>query len=314
MADVNDMNLSASVTIQANNKNHNVLRDFNSSCYAQDVDFAFDMTVSDGNPALDMNYTASKGVLLPSGTTLGDIDQAMRIRASEFVGGIGEASLAFNVDRAYDVPVSPFKVTGLGATITSLAAAKVTNSNIDLNDGNFTFYYAQLNLDDVVTTSLPVTNSGYFEVFDDTNSIYTQGMDQKTLFWYRNNLHTDNQEGDIVQAIASSNTQIDNALGGFGFDYLPVSTGRQGLNITAASRSKATIHLQTQKWLWYVPSGFGSAYDDGAGSDCTMHPCFTFSLLPSGSALMIESGDFTGTVVPDVNRSDYLKKGIKLFR
>jgi len=314
MASLKDMNLSSAVTIQANNKNHDVLKDFNASCYAQNVDFDFDMTVFDGDNTLDMNYTASRGILLSMGTTLGDIDQSMRIPASDFIDGVAQGVLALNVDRSYAAPVAPFKVIGLGATITSAGVAKVINNDTTLSDGNFTFYYARLKADDIVTTSLPVSNTAYFEVFDDTNSVYTAGMKQNSLFWHINNLHANNAEGDIIEAIASSNTLIDNALGGFSFSYGPVSTGQQDLDITAASEAKGVIHLKTQEWLWYVPSGFGSAYDDGTGTDCTMHPCFKFSLTPNNSALMIKSGDFNGTAVPDVNRSDYIQKGVKLFR
>jgi hypothetical protein len=107
---------------------------------------------------------------------------------------------------------------------------------------------------------------------------------------------------------------IDNLLGGFTFGYLGVFEGKEDLSIASLTQQKATIHLKTQEWLWYVPSGFGSAYDGATGSDCTMHPCFSYCYMTANGALMIQSGDFNGTTVPDENRGDYLKKGVKVFR
>jgi len=314
MADVNDMNVSTYVSVQANNKNHDILQDFNASCYAQDVDINFGLIVSDGSDTVDMNYASTQGSFLSTGTTLGDINQSLRIAAAEFSLGVGEAAYAFNVNRAFSNPLSPFNVRGLSAQIASTGVSKVVNSDTTLADGNFTFYYGRLYVDDIVTTSVPVSNSVSFEVYNELNTVYTQGMQQNGLFWYLNSGHISSNEGVVTQAVASSNTLIDNALGGYSFNYNPISSGEQGIDITAASTSKATIHLKTQKWLWYAPFGFGSSYADGGGSDCSMHPCFKFSIVPNNTALKVESGDFNGTIVPDENRSDYTQKGVKLFR
>jgi len=314
MADVNDMNVSTKVTVQANNKNNDVLQDFNASCYAQDVDIDFKMIVRDGSSILDMNYTSTKGSFLSTGTRLGDINQSLRISASEFSLGIGEAAYSFNVYRGFDTPVSPFEVQGLGADIMSTGVAKFVNNNADYNDGNFSFYYGRLSVDDTVTSLLPISNSVSMEVYDEVNSVYTQGMQRQTLFWYLNAPHNSNNEGSVLEAIASSNTLIDNTLGGYTFVYNPIGSGSQDIDINTASTSQATIHLKIQNWLWYTPTGFGSGYADGAGTDCSMHPCFKFTQVSNNSALKIESGDFNGTIVPDVNRSDYIKKGVKLFR
>lgn len=313
MASTDDMNVTATVRIQANNKNHDLLRDFNATCYAQDVDFNFDMGVFDGDSALGMNYVAVKGILNPSGTSLGDIDQSMRIPASDFINGTGEGAMAFNVNRSYESPVSPFKVSGLGATITSGGSAKELYHDTSLDDGNFTFYYARLRADDIVTTTLPASTPAYYEVYDNLESAYTSGWKQNTLFWYVNNLHNNNAQGEIKEAIASSNAIIDNDLG-FGFDYAGIATGEQNLEITSGGSNRGVIHLKTQPWLWYVPAGFGSAYDEGSGSDCTMHPCINYALIPSNGALKIQSGDFNGTAIPDVNREEYQQQGVKLFR
>ena len=238
-----------------------------------------------------------------------------------FVDGVASyvyEDLGFNYNRAYDGPINPFSVDGnesyfrVGAQdrlYPSVVGEAITDS-----DDNVSFYYGRLRPSDLITTFLPATNSIFYEVYDSSGSSYTQGMKQSSVYWFINNLHNDTNEGNITLATASSNTLIDNALGGYSYSYYPISLGNQNLGINTASSSTATIHLHTQEWLWYAPSGFGLPYDDTSGSDCSSHPCFKFSMLPTNNALKVESGDFNGTVVPDENRSDYIKKGVKLFR
>jgi len=251
------------------------------------------------------------------------IDQnSSDITGFTFVNGIAKHSykdIGFNYDRSFDTPIPPFRVDGSESFFKVLVKDRlyfddVNGTATSDSDANATFYYGRLRPSDTITSSLPVNNLNLYEVYDNANSLFTQGMSKTSLFWHINNLHNTQAEGNISEATASTNTLIDNVLGGFTFSYGAITSGRQNLAITAASTFKATIHLQTQKWLWYVPSGFGSAYDDAAGSDCTMHPCFKFTKATNNTVLKIQSGDFNGTVIPDVTRKEYLKKGVKLFR
>ncbi len=258
-----------------------------------------------------------------SATKLIDLiaEDSASIAGFSFVNGVSIHSyndVGFNYDRSFNVPISPFRVDGnetyFSVHVQDNVYPSVIGEDNTSADGNATFYYGRLNPSDITATLLPVTNPLPVEVYDDSNSIHTSGFKQTTLFWYLNDLHSGNTAGNAFEAIASSNTLIDNILAGFAFSYHSVLSGVQDLDITAASSKEATVHLKTQEWLWYVPSGFGSAYDDTAGSDCTMHPCFNVSVMPNNSVLKIESGDFNGTAIPDVNRSDYIQKGVKLFR
>ncbi len=238
-----------------------------------------------------------------------------------FINGVAVyayADVGFNYDRSYFTPVVPFIVEGsetyFAVNVQDTLYPTVVGDDNTSSDANATFYYGRLRANDIETTSAPASNPIYFEVYNNANTIYTQGMKQTSLLWYVNNLHAGDGPGSIIEASASSNTLIDAVLSGFSFTYPPVFAGIEALGITSSVSQKAMIHLATQEWLWYVPSGFGSAYDAGVGSDCTMHPCFKFSLKPGSTGLMIQSGDFNGTRVPDESRGDYLKKGIKVFR
>jgi len=236
-----------------------------------------------------------------------------------FINGVASHrydKVGFNYDRDYHNPITPFSVDGNESFFRLRAEDRLYPSVVGEastdSDNSVSFYYGRLRSSDLITTFLPSNSTNFYEVYDNTNSSYTLGMKQTSISWYINNLHDDNNEGNISEATASNNSIIDDI--GYSFSYNPVVSGKENLSINTSTASKATIHLKTQQWLWYVPSGFGSAYADTAGTDCTEHPCFKFTLVPNNTALKIESGDFNGTVVPDVNRSDYIKKGVKLFR
>jgi hypothetical protein len=226
--------------------------------------------------------------------------------------------VAFNYERSHTQPLLPFVVEGdetdFSIKVKDNFYTDVTGEANTSSDANATFYYGRLSANDISTTLQNSINPVFFEVFDSSSSPHTQGMRRTSLSWYINNLHTGNAAGNIAEARASSNMLIDNLLGGFTFGYLGVFEGKEDLSIASLTQQKATIHLKTQEWLWYVPSGFGSAYDGATGSDCTMHPCFSYCYMTANGALMIQSGDFNGTTVPDENRGDYLKKGVKVFR
>ena len=228
------------------------------------------------------------------------------------------ADLGFNYERDFSNPINPFSVEGdeslFSLSVQDNLYPSVIGDESTSSDNNVSFYYGRLLPSDIITTTLASNTTALYEVYDSTGSSFTQDMKQRSLFWFINHKHDDANEGYIIEAVASSSSLINDSLSEFSFSYNPVSSGYENLSINTASRAKATIHLKTQEWLWYVPSNFGSAYADTAGTDCTMHPCLKFSLVQKNIGLKVESGDFSGTVVPDENRSDYIQRGVKLFR
>ncbi len=312
----NDLNMSAwirnlDITVTAQGEANGVMQNYT---YPINTFFANQITLS---PSLSLPFYYASAVL---DSTVSD-ENSTDISGFEFINGIATHSyedMRFNYPRDFSFPVSPFRVDGNLTNFSLQVYDNVYPSVIGTGssdaDGNATFYYGRLHPNDLVTSIIPQTNSIPFEVYDETGSSFVLGMTQTGLSWYLNRLHTNNSMGDIVEASASSSTIVNN-LAGFNFSYAPVDIGQQDLVITAVgSQENTVIHLKTQEWLWYVPAGFGSAYDESAGSDCTMHPCFKLSITPVNTPSIIQSGSFEGAQVPDVNRSDYFKKGIKLFR
>lgn len=309
----NDINMSAwvrdlNVTITAQGESNSTMLNYSDGLYANNI------TLS---PLLSLptkHSTATKRV--------DPVDQnSSDIAGFTFVNGIAHyayTDVAFNYDRNFSNPIIPFYVDGnesfFSLNVQDTNYTSVTGEYNTSSDGNATFYFGRLRGNDIETTLSPVSNPIYYEVYDNVGTAYTQGMNQSSIAWYINNMHNIDKPGNIIEATASRNTLIDNALSGFTFTYPSISAGIEPLGIASTTTQQATIHLKTQRWLWYAPDGFGSDYNDTAGSDCTMHPCFQYTFTTSNTPAIIQSGDFNGTIVPDHNRSEYKRKGVKLFR
>jgi len=313
MANVDDMNLSFFAVVQANNKQHDKLDDFNSTCYAEDVNISFGVDVLNGDDNLDMNAT----IIVNNGTNkssflLQDINKTITIKSDYFIAGEGNASYFLNVDRNYSDPVNPFMVKDLNVIILTEDVAKYENNATD--DVNVTFYYARLRTKDVQTTSNDVNVSGEIEVYDNNDSSpYIKGFQQNSLYWYRMKKQTTNDEGNVTDVIPTLNSTLDTAE--FNVTNIgKVVGGRFTIEISHGDDGQYTMHEKTQEWLWYVPENFGSDYNDSNGSNCSQHPCFYYSHKANKNGVLIGSGTFTGTDFNGSSESNYTRVGVKIFR
>ncbi|MEA1982066.1 MAG: hypothetical protein U9N39_00865 [Campylobacterota bacterium] len=309
MANVTDMNLSLFATLQANNKQHQVLEDFNDSCYAEDVDIDFSVSLLDGNGSLDMNYTLVSGSSLSAGSTLGDINKTLTIDRSSFVSGEANASYVLNVDRNFSTPVNPFEVKDMNVTIATSDVAKHENNNSDTS--SFIFYYAKITADDIITQKEDVEHFAEVEVYDANGSSYVSGFTQNSLRWYRNSNH-DSSFTDISEIDGTESSSLDTV--DINITSFSVANGKIDFNITNSDKKSFYMHIKTQDWLWYIPSTYGSEYDDTTGSKCLTHPCFKYSLKSSATSTGVKSGEFKGTDYTIPSRGDYEKTGVKVFR
>ncbi len=312
MADVDDMNLSLFATLSVLNKDNEIMVDFNSSCYSVDTDVSFDVDVLNGNNALDMNYTSVDGNFsaMPTGTTLGDIDKTITIDASEFVMGEGNASYVLNVDRDFNTPLNPFEVNNLRVSVSTVGISKETNGASD--NESFVFYYGRLSAKDIKTTINPVSHFAEVEVYDSTASVYVNGFKQNSLNWYKNINHSLPNFGGVHNVNASNSSAWDDSL--FGIGAVTYGNGTISFNISNANAQTYFMHIDTDKWLWYVPSGLGGDYVNGVGTNCTQHPCFRYTLKATPTVQGINSGTFNGSDFNTSNRGDYEKTGVKVFR
>ncbi|MEA2111470.1 MAG: LamG domain-containing protein, partial [Campylobacterota bacterium] len=318
MADVNDMNISLHVKLQANNRQNIVLKDFNSSCYAQDVNILLGAT-SDGVATTDMNYSAVLGTFSDGSTfkneTLNDINYTMTIPASTFNDGVGKTEMALNVNRKFHTPLKPFKIGGLSATITSSGIAKELNHDTNLDDSNISLFYGRLRAVDIKTSQNPATNKIEIEVYDNSKSSYTSSMKQNSLSWYRNEDHSGTIFGNAISIEATDTTTYSNPVN-FTVptsDISDPSSGVIDLNLVKQT-GRHILHVKTQPWLWYIPKDFGSDYSDIVDSKCTEHPCFIYVFENASTTQSISTGTYKGGSATIHDSGQQNKKGVKVFR
>jgi len=305
MANIDDMNLTTSSTVTAFNKEGNILLDFNSTCFAKDVDLSFDLHTS-GLNALDMNYTITDGIFSIGsfGTTLGDLDKTITINASNFVDGKGSAGYAFNVYRNYFSPIEPFNIGNMQVSINTIGIAK--NVNGATNNGSFDFYFGRASVSDIKTTKSLVNHFIEFEVYDPDNTL---GFTKNSLNWSKNESHNNAKYGDITNAdFTSEPSGITSSVSGF-------HNGK--LEFILNGSTSATIHVDVDEWLWYIPFNCGNtckykSFDDGGS--CSNHPCFNFTYKTTNTPAGVNTGNFKGSDYNTPSRGNYERTGVKAFR
>ncbi|RUM61942.1 MAG: hypothetical protein DSZ03_07680 [Sulfurimonas sp.] len=318
MADIGDMNASLHVKVEASNKQHQLLEDFNSSCYAKDVSIRFGV-LTDGNESIDMNFTASEGRFSDGSriknAPLRDINQSMRIPTAFFEDGIGYAIMDFNVHRNYYQPYNPFSISGLKATFTGATVSKVRYDDTTLNDGNLSFYYARLKTTDMKTSQDNAANPIDIEVYDTQKSTYTNGFQRNSLAWWRNERHNNALFGDISAVEATSGSTYTPPVT-FSLSSTDISSPNNGTITLTLPRhdGRHILHVKTKPWLWYIPQSFGSRYNDAINSKCTSHPCFIYVFQDESSLDTISSGTYKGGNTKVYDRGEYNKQGVKVFR
>ncbi|WP_457593413.1 LamG-like jellyroll fold domain-containing protein, partial [Hydrogenimonas sp.] len=236
------------------------------------------------------------------------------------------SDVPFNYDRAFDTPLNPFLLGGaeanISVSVTDATYPAVAGSVFSVFDGNATFYYGRLRAEDIATTYPSVENVAEIEVYDDGASPFVSGFVQNSLRWFRNEKQTSRSSGGIKEANATTGASLadtkDTSIV-VGFDRYGSGTAVLEINNTTAVSKSRTIHLDIDPWLWYAPEGFGAAYDYGAASDCSMHPCFRYTYdVKGGGSGGVLSGDFNGSDFAaqpiDSNATFERKEGVKLFR
>ncbi len=313
MANFSDMNISFNTIVKVNNKNHELQRDFNSTCYAQDVNITFGV-VSDGNSSLDMNYRAITGSFSDGTTdkneTLADINQSMTIRANSFIDGTGSAKMVFNVAREYFNPINPFKINGLDSNITTVGIAKEINN--DASDSNISLYYGRIRAKDIRTTlNADINHTIEIEVYDKNSTSYTNGFKHNSLAWYRNANHNSITDGNVTAIDATKRTTLKSVEFSLSTIYSPSNGIIKAL--IPHNEGSYIMHIKTQPWLWYIDRNFGDDYNDSAMSKCIEHPCFNYTLEQNSNS-NISSGSYSGGRIKIKSRGDYVKTGLKVYR
>ncbi len=316
----NDLNMSAwarnlTVVVTALGEKNSTMQNFSNPMdrlFADPVDISAVLN-------LPAKHSVARRLFEPGSFTGADIN------FSSGEAFVNYADVPFNYDRSYTIPKDPFIVSGseanMSVTVADAVYPAVAGAVFTTFDGNATFYYGRLRAEDIATTYRSVENIVEIEVFDETGSAFVDGFVQNSLRWFRNKKHTGSSSGAIKEANVTAGSSLAGAADGTIFvtvDRYDTGTAVLEINNSEPASKSRTIHLNIDRWLWYVPSGFGGAYDYSSSSDCGHHPCFRYSFETKGGSGGVISGDFNGsdfdTESMDLNATFERKEGVKLFR
>ena len=310
MAGVDDLNLGISAKIVANDKLHQKLDDFNSTCYAKDVNVSFKIGMENGDGNLPMQYKDVNGTFTTSGSKLLDRNKTMTISKNDFILGDGYVRFVLNVDRNRSKTENPFELKDVNVSIENNTISK--NENNLSKESSVVFYYGRLVVKDVQTNKDNTLHNVELEVYDANGSKYVDGLTQNSLKWYENTRHNLVQEGDISDINATLRYTLENTV----FNAINIQAPSNGkIYFTIPKHSGSYImHIKTKKWLWYVPSDLGNDYNDSVGSNCISHPCFRYTYVQPKEDVKVESGTFNGGDIKVRSRGIHIRNGVKLYR
>lgn len=304
MANLNEMNVTSSATVKANNKQHELLKNFDVNCYAKDVNLTFFYAVE--NPQ-DVNFSST----LNASKSINDINETVAINASKFSEGSASIEYSFNIDRNHTIPLNPITITLKDVNVTSIDVAKDEN-NATVGISN-KLYYGRVTTKDVTTNQQDINHDAKIEVYS-TASL--SSFKQNSINWYEmqeDSLdYTNKMDFYPKKAFALASDDQNDSL------HVTLQNVSEGVvNIvlekqTPYSSDDAYIHLDIPSYLWYNQY---SDYNFTNTSNCSGHPCFRYIYTSTGGRENISSGNFTGSNISDRNYTGETKKsGVKTFR
>ena len=310
---INDMNITLHTTVKAFNKQGNILQDFNSTCYGQDLNVSFYYDVNNSNA--DVNLTLD-GNLTNNDVNISDINKTLQIPKGLFISGEANSSYAFGIDRDYNKYKNPKKVTLNEVNITTIGISKYQNGKTLDSNNSATFYYGRTYTQDLATSKTDDNTTVEILIYaDNAHKDFVSGLKEELLDWYLNSMHAES-DGNISDANISSSTLKSDSVESSNFSSTPSFDGSGIFKIQIHNGNGVTgthyIHLGEDRWLWYVSQNFGGDYNDSNESNCSVHPCIKYNYEKDDSQNGVQSGETTG-VQFDVNVSKN-NRGVRLLR
>lgn len=308
--DIDSLNLLLFAKIVAKDKEHHKLQEFNSSCYAQDLNVSFKIESLNGSKNLSMIYKEINGTFIDNGSKLDDINKTLLLTKNDFIDGDGYVSFVLNVDRNYSVVLNPLEIKDLNVSVSTNNISKIKLSNTD--NSAVVFYYGKINTKDIKSNKNEVEHFVEFEVYDSKGSKYVDGLKQNSLNWYQNSKHNSVEDGSIEEINATTRFSLKDTT----FNVINIQTPVNGKVYFTIEKHENSyfMHIKTKPWLWFALDSFGDEYNYSVGSDCVSHPCFRYTYIKPVSDVKIKSGKFEGGDIKVRSQGFYKRKGVKLYR
>ncbi len=308
MSDVNSLSQGVKSTVQANDKLHNIVKNFTKLCYAKDINVSNTFYVNNSNNQVKLTYNVISGSMINTSKNIADINKTLTLPKSIFTSSKADVNYRFNIDKDYKKPYNPIVIGLRGVNIISMGLAKINNnasSNI-----NTTFYYGRVKTKDIDTNKKSVKHSLNIEVYSTSNLL---NFHENSLNWYR---MKDDSVTKIVDFLPKKDFTMSIAKSGFNDinSTQSIANGLVSFTITNSwiKADNSYIHIKIPKYLWYSRY---NPYDDSASSNCGRHPCFKYNYLLGNNQKSIKSGNFSGTSTGgNYDASKISKKGVKTYR
>ena len=312
-----DLNMSAilDINIIAQNKQNGITENYNSKCYAQNIDINIshnpiiddnlskmlyiDQNTSDENSSLNTIYKSK------------DIDiNYLKENFTTDNNGSTHLKVFINFDRNYSKPVNPFDLNITDINITD------SNDTFGQNapDDNVTFYYGRVVTHDIETTDQNSSSYLYINVYCNACANDINNFFQDSLNWYRNDFDTAvtkkadiailPKDGFVLSSLDKNNITISNITDS---NKSKISFN---INNSKDSYDTAIFHIKIPKWLWYNEY---KSYNGSSSSDCSSHPCINYKLLINKES-SIKSGKFNGSDIGHDQNRTVKRVGVKVFR
>jgi len=309
--EVTNINALVDVNITAQSENNNTTKNYNKTCYANNLNITFNYSNVDSELE-NFIYYDSNNNNIKTNTINSDI--SYDINSSYFktdTNGSAIFKIHYNFKRDKSKPINPFDINITKFSVEDSVDNSLKGNGIDSSNSNFCF--GRVKVKDVRTSAnKEIEHNIEIEVYDDSSTNYTTEFKQNSLKWYRHKNHTNLNNGNISEINATLNTNLDNVKFSIS-NTNNIKNGTIKITIPKDKINNYTIHLKTQPWLWYIYKNFGDDYNDSIGSNCTEHPCFNFTRRNKNNDVDITSGYYYGGDI-DVKDVNYTKQGLKVFR
>ena len=304
------------LNITAQNEQNKTTKNYNSKCYAKNVDVNLTPNIFRHNDKLSKEVLYKIFYVDSNSSIYKNKDINFSIGEGNFTtdhNGSAIVKIHLNFERNISNPEDPFEY--------NITNAEVNDSDVNntyfSTEGNATFYYGNIYMEDIITPKNDFNISQKFLMYDNNSSdTYKPNSDEILLNWYHN-LFNHLKDANISNFVVTKG-YVYNKNDELNSVKVKVNDINESLNLNVQRNNSninfAVIHIidTNASHLWY--SKYGNEYNISQGSSCTNHFCFTVTWPKNEqNSSGVWSGNINGTKA-DVNESNETLKGVKIFR
>ncbi|WP_457562293.1 hypothetical protein [Caminibacter pacificus] len=271
-----DLNMSSILdfTIRAENKSHNITRNYNKQCYAKNMD----INVTHTNVPISFNliYKELNSTVIEKANNQ---PIEFNITKDKFTSGQGQVKLFVNFKKAYNNPVEPFDMNL--TRIDLVDEDSVVGNSPTYNNLQADFIYGKIDIPNIASFSNVIHNTVKYEYFSNGK-------------WVVNTAHNTPHDGNVTFALINGvNTVIGNINGGY-----------QDLKYTTTKPLPYSVkgEYAISSWMWYHSKATTYQAPSSTNHNCLTHPCNKINFMLVGSS-WAGVGENNSTYAPDKNRT-----------